>query len=226
MAEISQATYAVLYPKVEHSFEHLKEAISLGKIAVTSAWVRECSAQEELLDYTLPQYSLDGRRLRDRRGREVAVNLEQLEEKLGKRKTVEERSSGSKVAAAVKEKDTAVRSPSQLLRREEEELLDTAPPADRAIRQDTVQRSPSPAPPQVAQQWQVGKNKFTHEEIAYVHEYCRRMFRVDPKTSLTEIAKKITDKVSASHHSCRLYLLHVYMVRRCLNIPTLLGALR
>ena len=75
VAEISESTYAIIYPQENNSFERLREAVSHNKKIVTSKFVHDSCACGELMNASDPHYSLDGKKLRDRRGREILVRI-------------------------------------------------------------------------------------------------------------------------------------------------------
>lgn len=78
VADIADATYVVLYLRQDYSWEYLKEAMALDKIAVQPFFIYDCVDKNELLDGTMKMYSFRDTTLRDARGRSVPVDLAEL----------------------------------------------------------------------------------------------------------------------------------------------------
>lgn len=198
VAEISEATYAIIYPNVEHSLERLREAIMFGKKAVTSKFVHDSCECDELVDISDSRYSLDGRQLRDRRGREVVANIAELqaEFKQEKRKSVKTRVRTTTDAVVRKPPSTSTKRAQQ--EGEEEEDDDEQEVLDAVGQPSSTERSSSPVPPTVAKLWVAGRNLFTEEEITYCREYCDRLLKTNPTMSMSELSSKMADRVLRS----------------------------
>lgn len=209
VADISNATYVVLWPEVDHSYERLRETLIHEKTAVRSAWVRDAAEHGKLMDPSEERYTLDGRRLRDRTKKEVLVDLVKMEteveterNKLAKSKLRKSLQLGSKQAA----RPSAVEQVQQRYREEgnddeeEREVLDTVNRVSENQTDDDPEGSALPVPPTEAVPQDYRRNKFTDTEMEYCEQYCMDVLNDDPTITTAELAARLSAKVEFKYY--------------------------
>ena len=203
VADISECTYAIIYPQADYSLDRLREAMLHNKKAVTSAFVHDSCACGELVDVSDPKYSLNGRNLRDGKGRVVLACIadieKEIEPKIHKSSKKKARAAAEAVTKKVPSTSTTKRVEEGEDSEEEQEVLDTVSrlsPRDSTVdSNEFTEQSSLPAPPTTATKFTNGKNFFTDEEVAYCRAYCNQLIDSNPSISQTELSEKLAKRV-------------------------------